>query len=194
MFGSSCSYNPLSRRIFMNVLDDSESLMNTYPFINYGLNTPEGAADVSATGYVNIPDAERVEMIGRLHSCPEGEATITIAGSSTVQPIAEAWSAAYGAICPGLTFVVEGGGSSAGAARVCGDEEEGTPVDIGTMSREWKDTEASEGDNNVMSCLIGDFTRSVIQVEVSTGTCWTPATTGLSLTILGLSLSSLGCH
>jgi PBP superfamily domain len=183
MFAPSCSYNPLSRRIFMNVLDDSESLMNTLPFIQYGLQTPEGAADVSATGYVNIPSPEKLEMIGRLHGCPTGVATINIAGSSTVQPVAEAWSESYTAICPGITFVVEGGGSSAGAGRVCGDEEDGTSVHIGTMSREWKDTEATEGDNNVVSCLIGDVTRSAIQVEVSTCRCLTPSTTVSCLTI-----------
>lgn len=173
MFGSFCSYNPLARRIFMNVLDDADSLMNTLPFLQYGLQTPEGAADVAATGYVNIPSPEKLEMISRLYKvdCPEGVATITIAGSSTVQPVAEAWSEAYTASCPGVTFVVEGGGSSAGAGRVCGDEEDGTSVHIGTMSREWKDTEATEGDNNVMSCLIGDFTRSAIQVEVSVCRC-----------------------
>jgi phosphate transport system substrate-binding protein len=38
------SYNPLSRRIFMNLLEDSEALEFTIPFVQFGV------------GYVPIPD------------------------------------------------------------------------------------------------------------------------------------------
>ena len=66
-----------------------------------------------------------------------------------------------------VEITVEGGGSSNGAGRVCGEEERGTPVDIGDMSREWKDTEAVERDGYVYECLVGDTTRSAIQVDVA---------------------------
>ena len=41
---------------------------------------------------------------------PEG--SFSIAGSSTVQPVAEKWAEAYTAECPDVTITVEGGGSS----------------------------------------------------------------------------------
>jgi len=151
----------------MNVLDDEESLMNSFPFVNFGLSTEEGQALVSETGYVNIPGDEQLAMIGRMYHCPEGS-TIHIAGSSTVEPVAQEWSKAYMEHCPATNITVEGGGSSNGAGRVCGEEERGEPVEIGNMSREWKDTEAEQLEDGTMQCLVGDTERSAIQVEVST--------------------------
>jgi phosphate transport system substrate-binding protein len=49
------SYNPLSRRIFMNLLNDADALAFTVPFVQYGLG-PAGSALVSAVGYVPIPE------------------------------------------------------------------------------------------------------------------------------------------
>lgn len=93
--------------------------------------------------------------------------SFSIAGSSTVLPIAEAWATAYSASCPGVSISVEGGGSSAGAGRVCANEEKGTPVEIGDMSREWKDTEAIPDDQTpyIYNCVAGDTSRSVSTEE-----------------------------
>ncbi|HVL48850.1 MAG TPA: phosphate ABC transporter substrate-binding protein PstS family protein [Candidatus Thermoplasmatota archaeon] len=55
------------------------------------------------------------------------------AGSSTVFPIAAAWAEA---LAPGLQVTVAGGGSGAGASKLCAKE-----IDIGTMSRPFKDSE-----------------------------------------------------
>lgn len=101
---------------------------------------------------------------------PDGK-SIGIAGSSTVRPVAELWATAYRQTCPNVgEIAVEGGGSSAGAGRVCANADKGTPVDIGDMSREWKlDVEAEVEDeaNYVFRCLKGDTTRSAIQIDVA---------------------------
>ena len=55
-----------------------------------------------------------------------------------------------------------------GAGRVCANLERGTPVDIGDMSREWKDTEASVHKKFIYQCLKGDSGRSAIQIPVAT--------------------------
>ncbi len=68
---------------------------------------------------------------------PEAEAgTIQIAGSTTVQPLAEALAEAYTAMNPDVTIEVQGGGSSVGVTSA----GEGT-VDIGNASRNVKDSE-----------------------------------------------------
>ena len=92
--------------------------------------------------------------------------TITIAGSTAVQPIAIAWGAAYNAQC-GATVTVQGGGSRSGAKRVCGDTTTGTAVDIGAMSRKWKSIEATAGTPAyTYQCLIGT-TPTVVQIDAA---------------------------
>jgi phosphate transport system substrate-binding protein len=54
------SYNPLARRIYMNVLADEAALANTVPFVTFGLENPQM---VSSTGYVAIPADQATEMI-----------------------------------------------------------------------------------------------------------------------------------
>ena len=100
--------------------------------------------------------------------CPSTAAsdTITIAGSTTVQPIAIAWGAAYTAQCK-AKVTVEGGGSSDGAKRVCGDTSKGSAVDIGGMSRAWKSTEATVSTGGfTYQCVIGKKPK-VIQIDVA---------------------------
>lgn len=93
---------------------------------------------------------------------------LSIAGSSTVLPVAEKWAAAYMELCPETTVTVESGGSSAGAGRVCDNPERGEAVDIGNMSRDWKTSEARElQDGYTFDCLMGDTSRTAIQVDVS---------------------------
>ena len=106
-------------------------------------------------------------LLAKAQECgPDG--AISIAGSSTVLPIAQKWAEAYGANCSGVTVSVESGGSSNGAGRVCGEEARGTPVDIGNMSRDWKDSEASRmADGYTLQCLVGDTSRKAVQVDVS---------------------------
>lgn len=65
--------------------------------------------------------------------------TISVAGSTTVQPLAEELAEAFRAIHPGVKIDVQGGGSSVGVKSAA----QGT-VDIGTASREIKETEKAE--------------------------------------------------
>ena len=155
------SYEPLSRPLFMNVHINAASLVKTIPFMVYGLDTHAGQEAVAEVGYVALNDAQLADMMHRRLTvlavtytdsdyslrgelCGQGQ-TITIAGSSTVKPLAEAWAQDFQAFCAGYTISVEGGGSGAGAGRVCGNSAKGTPVNIGDMSRDWKATEASRG-------------------------------------------------
>ena len=62
--------------------------------------------------------------------------TITEAGSTTVQPVAEKLAGAFKAKNPNVEIVIQGGGSSVGVKSAA----EGT-VDIGAASRELKDNE-----------------------------------------------------
>ena len=104
--------------------------------------------------------------VGTITCGPDG--SITIAGSSTVFPLAEAWAEYYSEACPGTTITVEGGGSGAGAGRVCANSEKGTAVDIGDMSRDWKSSEATRGDDGyTMSCLKGDTSLEARQIVVA---------------------------
>lgn len=65
------SYNPLARRIYMNLYNDEDSLKHTAPFVHFGLSHAEL---VQATGYVALPSDDVQEMIGRLslHSVEGG--------------------------------------------------------------------------------------------------------------------------
>lgn len=164
------SYNPLARRIYMNLLVDESVMKYTVPFVEFGLST-EGDGLVSITGYVPIQETDKDEMQARLNLCPPG-GTIAIAGSSTVRPVAELWAEHYKEICPTTVITVEGGGSSNGAGRVCGEVARGTPVDIGNMSRDWKDSEANDVGDGLMECLVGDTARSAYQIEVTTYERW----------------------
>ena len=95
----------------------------------------------------------------------------SIAGSSTVFPVSQIWPEIYQVGCE-VEFAVEGGGSTDGAGRVCGNPERGTLVNIGAMSRQWKESEAKVSSTNghVYNCLEpGDTDRSAIQIEVAIG-------------------------
>jgi PBP superfamily domain len=126
---------------------------------------------------------------------PEG-GNISIAGSSTVFPIAEKWAASYMANCSGINVTVAGGGSSAGAGQVCNDPDKGSPVDIGTMSRDWKDTEGNATDGYTYACLVGDTTRSAIQLDVSSarGAKYIKVSSHLTQLSHTFFLVTTGCH
>ena len=165
------TYNPLSRPLFMNLLVDDASLAKTVPFLEFGFGDG-GDLLVNSVGYVALTADQQAEMENRLAGketvvCgPSG--SISIAGSSTVLPLAEAWAETYQEECPDITVTVESGGSSSGAGRVCANSAKGTPVDIGDMSRDWKATEASRQANGfVLDCLVGDTTRDAAQFQVA---------------------------
>lgn len=63
-------------------------------------------------------------------SYPKAERVLTVAGSSSVQPVAEAWARGFEAINPGTRIRVQTGGSTAGIRAVTDGA-----ADIGTVSR-----------------------------------------------------------
>lgn len=69
-----------------------------------------------------------------LAGCTNSQGTITQAGSSTVLPIALAWAEEVAQL--GISVAPAGGGSGAGASKLCAGE-----VDIGDMSREMRQSE-----------------------------------------------------
>ena len=168
-------YNPLARRIYMNLHVDAQALQKTRPFLAFGLSD-SGSALVASTGYVVIPDNDKLLMLSRAGAeggvdlssivCgPDG--AISVAGSSTVFPVANLWAEVYQTACD-TTLTIEGGGSGAGAGRVCDNSEKGTAVMIGDMSRGWKASEASVEPNGwVYNCLKGDTSRSAGQFPIA---------------------------
>ena len=110
-----------------------------------------------------------VKCIDAAEECGPCGGSFSIAGSSTVFPIAELWAKDYMKICPDAVVTVESGGSSAGASRVCAsDKNGGTPVDIGDMSRQWFEKEALASTNGYLyQCVIGEGDRSAIQMDVA---------------------------
>lgn len=99
------------------------------------------------------------------------------AGSSTIAPLAVAWSFYYKTLCPGMEVTVGGNGSAAGAGRVCADPAQPRgPVEIAMMSRPWKSSEGSlkalQPSNTatqpfVYQCNEGDKAREVAQIAVA---------------------------
>jgi ABC-type phosphate transport system substrate-binding protein len=93
--------------------------------------------------------------------------TLSIAGSSTVEPIAKVWAEGYMTMCPGIVVNVAGGGSTAGARGVCNVTQ--PPIDIGNMSRQWRlNDEANVTDvaKKKYVCNFGTKTRTVTQIDV----------------------------
>jgi len=168
---------PMSRLLYYSLYNDRASLEITRNLVEF-IFSEDGDLVTKDNGYWPLPESKKMIMTTRIQSksgipkstiesyCGPPGGTISIAGSSTVKPIAELWSEIYSTFCD-VEITVEGGGSSNGAGRVCGDEERGMPVDIGDMSREWQDSEATSYKGFVYECLEGDVTRSAIQVDVA---------------------------
>ncbi len=100
---------------------------------------------------------------------PQGECgtgdTIPIAGSSTVFPVADAWAQEFMADCSGWSVTVAGGGSGAGASRVCATDTD--KVAIGDMSRGWKSSEATEqADGYTYDCANSAITVTQLPVAI----------------------------
>ena len=149
----------------MNVNNDEWDLVTG--FLEYGYSD-EGMEHVSEVGYVALPASMISEMKGRLGSTgdqghPGG--TINIAGSSTVFPVASAWGQAFSQANSQFTVTVAGGGSGAGASKVCSTDTDS--VHIGDMSRGWKDSEATVSeDGYTYNCLDSDITVTQLVVAI----------------------------
>jgi len=83
--------------------------------------------------------------------------TITVGGSTTVQPLAEKWAKAFEAQNPEGKVIIQGGGSSAGV-KGCAQGV----LDIGAASRELKSSEISEYPDLVVAHVAADGVAIVV--------------------------------
>jgi phosphate transport system substrate-binding protein len=97
-----------------------------------------------------------------LAGCSSGSDTITLAGSTTVEPLAKKWADTYDAANPGITISVQGGGSSAGVKGAAMKT-----ADIGMASREMKDSEMSEYPTLVTHHVASDGVAIVVNPSSS---------------------------
>jgi phosphate transport system substrate-binding protein len=121
---------PISRPL--NMLTNGEPGALAKPFLDF-IMSGEGQAIV-AEDYISVGGA--APAAGGLSG------QIQLAGSTTVQPLAEVLAEAFMAQNPGLKIEVQGGGSSVGVTSA----GEGT-VDIGNASRNIKDSELEKFPN-----------------------------------------------
>ena len=120
----------------LNMLTNGEPVGIVKEWLDFILSD-EGQAIVEEEGYLSVvgaseataPTTETEGLSGR----------INVAGSTTVQPLAEACAEAFSAQNPGVQVDIQGGGSSVGVKSA----GEGT-VDIGAASRAVKESELVE--------------------------------------------------
>lgn len=92
---------------------------------------------------------------------PEVSGRLSIAGSTSVQPLAEALAEAFQARYPKVEVDVQGGGSSVGVKSA----GQGT-VDIGTASRDIKDSEKQEFPDLVVTTIARDGIAVIVHPDV----------------------------
>ena len=92
-----------------------------------------------STGFVLVLVLALVAACGKTTESPADSTTITMAGSTTVQPLAEKFAEAYATVNPNVRVDVQGGGSSVGV-KAAGQKT----ADIGMASRDVKESEFTE--------------------------------------------------
>ncbi|MBN1487527.1 MAG: phosphate ABC transporter substrate-binding protein, partial [Anaerolineae bacterium] len=120
----------------LNMMTKGEPTGETKKWLDFILS-PEGQVLVTEEGFISVLGAEEEEE----ETAPSDglSGNISIAGSTTVQPLAELFAEAFTAMNPAVKIDVQGGGSSTGVKSA----GEGT-VDIGNASREVKTSEFDE--------------------------------------------------
>jgi hypothetical protein len=189
------------------LVDEPERVSILHAFLNFGFSA-EGQEILKEKGFWPLNEWEKLaqhtkmqckhgmDMTSIQQYCGQEGASLTMAGSAMVLPVANIWTQMFKLGCP-IDATIEGGGTNKGAHRVCGDFEYGTRVDVvrklssifvsirpvynfllfnfnswfslqGMMSADFDPSEAVLRDNGfVYDCLVGDKTRSVIKVDVA---------------------------
>lgn len=165
----------------MNVLNEERVLSAMRGFFQFAFSD-SGKALVEQIGYVPLQFHEYVVMLAALDAgeislsdveCGSTPGSFSIAGSSAVHPVAQLWAEIYMAKCPNVKISVEArdnsfdgnGGNSDDATRVCDTSSGFSPVDIGYMSRDWKDDEGTTTNGYKYDCVGSD--RSALKIEVA---------------------------
>lgn len=123
---------PISRELYM--FTKGQATGAAAEFILF-LQSTEGQTIVTQQGFVPLQNTTAYNHTGKTLS-----GTLTVSGSTTVLPIAEAAATAFKEIYPSLTVTVSGGGSGAGISAV----SQGT-VNIGMSSRDLQPSETNLG-------------------------------------------------
>ena len=121
--------------------------------------SPEPTEPAPAATEAPQPAATEAPQPTATEAALSGE--ITLAGSTSVQPLAEALGNAFMAMYPDVAVTVQGGGSSVGVKSA----GEGT-VDIGTSSREVKDEELAQYPDLVIHTIARDGIAIVVHPDV----------------------------
>eukprot|EP00977_Amphora_coffeiformis_P028721 scaffold36700_cov176-Amphora_coffeaeformis.AAC.3 len=117
--------------------------------------------------HTRIQSSLGIPLDGIAEHCGPPNEEISIAGSTTVQPVSHMWASILRVGCS-VNIKLEAGGTNMGAARLCADLTKGKPVDIGNLSRDWKASEGQEREIGfVHDCVQGDTRRSSIMVDVA---------------------------
>jgi len=166
-------YTPFSRKMHMEVWNDGDVLDAMKGFFEFAFSK-KGDELVESVGYFPTRKWEKVVMLTLLDAeggvnledfdCGSDSGDFEIAGSLTAHPVAQVWSEMYTAKCSHVGIKYRGGGSSKGAGRVCGVSKSSS-VEIGTMSRDWRDSEAVTRNGYYYDCVGSD--RYVVQVDVA---------------------------
>ena len=117
-------------------------------------STPTAAPTESVSEPAPEPTTAPVE--------PETSDQISVAGSTTVQPLAEKLAEAFGAYNPDVRIDVQGGGSSVGV-KSAGQGQ----VDIGAASREVKESELEEYPDLKVFTIARDGIAIVVHPDVA---------------------------
>jgi len=125
---------PLSRDLYF--VTKGNATGNALEFIHY-LQSMEGQAFVTEEGFVPVPDYQTVTYDS---SGKQLTGTLTISGSTTVDPIVEKAKDAFMQIYPGLTITVTAPGSGAGITAVSQGK-----ADLAMSSRDLTAAETSSG-------------------------------------------------
>jgi phosphate transport system substrate-binding protein len=94
--------------------------------------------------------------------CSGDSGTLTLAGSTTVEPLAKKWADTYEAANSGVSISVQGGGSSAGVKGAAMET-----ADIGMASREMKDSEKTEFPSLITHHVAADGVAVVVHPSSS---------------------------
>ncbi len=143
--GSYPIYRPL------NMLTMGEPSELAAAFLDYILG--DAGQAIVAEDYITVTDEE--EPVAALSG------TLTLAGSTTVQPLAEVLAEAFMAINPDVVIEIQGGGSGVGVTSVA----EGT-VDIGNASRAVKSSEQEQYPDLETTTIAYDGIAIVVNPDV----------------------------
>ena len=119
-----------------------------------------GCASPTPTAEPN--DAPATQAPATVAPVAEADGTISAAGSTTVQPLAQLLGEAFVAANPGVRIEVQGGGSSVGVKSAV----QGT-ADIGMASREIKASELEEYPNMRVFAIAYDGIAPVVHPDVA---------------------------